>query len=392
MKFSVLIPTRNRLELLKYAVETVLRQDYEDWEVIVSDNDSAEDIQGYVAGLRDPRVRYVRTGGFVPVTDNWNFALSHSIGDYVVMLGDDDCLLKGYFRAQSELIDRYAHPDFVYTDAIQYAYPDAMPDHPQGFLQIGHTGFFNGGRAEPFILPHDDALRAVRESMAFKVTFGYNMQHFVISRRMIASLAYAGPFFQSPYPDYYASNVLFLKAQRPLIVPKPMVAIGISKKSFGYYYFNRKEAEGNRFLNNELSPQARDRLRKVLLPGSAMNTSWLVAMETIKENFRRDVPFPVDHRRYRLLQFLSVCRNEGLLKALALTGRLSLREKLVIVGLAARLSLSYLLPPRLRRAVYEHIAEKVGAYPKFDHRRKSVPYQNILEVFEHVAPDYYTVP
>jgi len=38
MKFSVLIPTRNHLDLLSYAIETVRRQDYSDWEIIVSDN------------------------------------------------------------------------------------------------------------------------------------------------------------------------------------------------------------------------------------------------------------------------------------------------------------------------------------------------------------------
>ena len=57
---SVLLPTRNRLEFLRYALETVLRQDDGDWEIVVSDNDSEEDIAGHVAGLGDDRVRYVR--------------------------------------------------------------------------------------------------------------------------------------------------------------------------------------------------------------------------------------------------------------------------------------------------------------------------------------------
>ena len=74
MKFSVLLPTRNRLDLLYYAVETVRRQDYLDWEIIVSDNFSEEDIAGYIKSLDDSRIKYFRTGKFVPVTDNWNNA------------------------------------------------------------------------------------------------------------------------------------------------------------------------------------------------------------------------------------------------------------------------------------------------------------------------------
>ncbi len=96
MLFSVLLPTHDRLEYLRYAVESVRRQDDADWELVVSDNDSTDDIAGYVHGLGDDRVRYVQDRQFVPVTENWNNALRHSRGDYVVMLGDDDALLPGY--------------------------------------------------------------------------------------------------------------------------------------------------------------------------------------------------------------------------------------------------------------------------------------------------------
>ncbi len=48
---SVLLPTRNRLEYLRTAIETVRRQDDGDWELVVSDNDSEEDIAGHVASL-----------------------------------------------------------------------------------------------------------------------------------------------------------------------------------------------------------------------------------------------------------------------------------------------------------------------------------------------------
>src|SRR5579875_1242270 len=130
MFLSVLLPTHNRLTYLRYAVESVRRQDDADWEVVVSDNSSEEDIEGFVSGLDDPRVRYVRTASFVPVTDNWNNALRHSQGDWVVMLGDDDALLPGYISALRESIDRCRGPQAVYTGAYQFAYPGVMPDAP----------------------------------------------------------------------------------------------------------------------------------------------------------------------------------------------------------------------------------------------------------------------
>ena len=388
MKFSVLIPTRNRLELLKYAVETVLRQDYSDWELVIADNDSEQDVAAYAETLRDRRVRYFRTQGFLPVTENWNFALSKSTGDYVIMLGDDDCLLKGYFKLQADLIERYSRPDFIYTDAFQYAYPGVIPGYPEGLLQIGYTEFLGDSR-EPFLLPRAEALKAVGNSMRFRVTFGYNTQHFLVSRRLIDSLSRVGPFFQSPYPDYYAANALFLTAERALIVPGPMVVIGISSKSFGFYYFNRREDEGVSFLNNPVSEQMAAELAQTLLPGSAMNTSWLVAMETLKRNFPSEASFPVDRHRYRLLQIISIWRNRGIRGLVRVLRRLSLTEILLISMLAAALAVVRVMPGRLSQALYERLVHTLGAYPGFDHRRKSVPYRNILEVFENLDPDYY---
>ena len=99
MKFSILLPTRNRLDLLKLAIESVRRQDYEDWEIVVSDNASVDDISAFVLGLRDARLRARRSEQLIPVTDNWNASVDMARGDYVIMLGDDDALLPGALRA-----------------------------------------------------------------------------------------------------------------------------------------------------------------------------------------------------------------------------------------------------------------------------------------------------
>ena len=45
IKFSVLLPTKNRLELLKSAIWSVREQNYDNWEIIVADNCSQEDIK-----------------------------------------------------------------------------------------------------------------------------------------------------------------------------------------------------------------------------------------------------------------------------------------------------------------------------------------------------------
>jgi len=380
--FSVLLPTRNRLELLRYAIESVLRQDCDDWEVVVSDNDSTEDICGYVASLQDARVRCIRTDRFVPVTENWNNALAHSGGDYVVMLGDDDCLLPGYFSTLSALIAQFSSPEAVYAEAVQFAYPGVIPGHAEGFVQTGYSELFRG-REQPFLLDRSEALAAVRKSMSLRLSFSYNMQHSLVSRRFLESLRPHGAFFQSPYPDYYATNVMLLAGRAILVVPQPLVAIGISPKSFGFYYFNNRSDEGTAFLNNLDLTATPESVRARLLPGDPLLTSWFVAMSCIERNFGAEYAISADVDRYRFLQLLYAAKGRRPLRLASYWAALNWSERLRFY---ARLGLAYLfsalLPRNIRARYVRRYMNRVSPFPSFDPQIRTVDCKNILDLFE----------
>jgi glycosyltransferase involved in cell wall biosynthesis len=303
------LPTRNRLEYLKYAVETVRRQDYDDWEIIIADNASDDDVESYVRSLNDERVVYSRSDHFIPVTENWNLALEQSSGDFVIMLGDDDGLMKGYFRRVRWLIEEYGSPELIYSSGYLYAYPGVLPGHQTGLLHHYRNATFLRSALEPFWLPTREATRLVRQSLDFKMKFTFNMQYFLIARSLIDKLGREGPVFQSPFPDYYASNVMLMKAQRILIEPRPLVAIGITPKSYGYYLFNNREPEGVDFLHGS-DPVGGERPHgRPLLPGTNMNSSWLLAMEAIVKNYGRTNGLRVNYGRYRRLQIVHVLRG-----------------------------------------------------------------------------------
>jgi hypothetical protein len=102
-------------------------------------------------------------------------------------------------------------------------------------------------------------------------------------------------------------NVLFLKAKRVLACPTPLVVIGICPKSFGCYYFSDREQQGVEFLNNLNDQSIPDHLKKVVLPGTKMNTSWLLAMQSIKDNYKDEFSeLKVGYDRYRWIQILQV--------------------------------------------------------------------------------------
>ena len=393
MKFSVLLPTRNRLDLLAYAIETVRKQDFDDWELIVSDNDSKEDVEGYVRSLQDARIHYFRTDKFIPVTDNWNNALDNCTGDYVIMLGDDDGLMKSYFSTLLEIIEKYGSPDLIYTSAFLYAYPGVIPGCPDGFLRTYSQGKIFNSSQEPFWLDQTKARGLAESSLDFKIRFDYNMQFSLVSRKLIKQMAQYGSFYQSPYPDYYASNAMMLRASRILIAPLPLVTIGISPKSFGFFYFNDAEALGNQFLQNIPDSEMASRLQPVLLPGTDMNTSWLLSMETLVQNFGGDSSLHVNYRRYRLLQICAVYSKSILNGSLANESLTELRRRMTVgervfydLPLFLVMLVASIFPISYRRLVSNLIIRATGSHPVNASKNIEGEFKTILDVFEKVNP------
>src|SRR4051812_7380752 len=87
--FSILLPTRNRSEIVGGAIESVLAQTFADFELIISDNDiSNTATRDEVGRYSDPRIRYVRTNGNLSMHENWENALNQASGRYCLILED----------------------------------------------------------------------------------------------------------------------------------------------------------------------------------------------------------------------------------------------------------------------------------------------------------------
>jgi glycosyltransferase involved in cell wall biosynthesis len=357
--------------------------------MIVCDNCSEDNVADYVRLLDDPRIIYYRTAQPMPVTANWNKAMEMCHGDYMIMLGDDDCLMRGYLREMNGLIDRFESPDVIHTNAFLYAYPGAVATSPAGFLQKWRYGIFNVH--EPYVLEKKVASDLVEETLNFRVGFGWNMQFSLVSRKMIELMKEFGDFFQSPYPDYYATNMLFLLGERILIVPKPSVAIGITPKSFGGYYFSGKEMEGAAFLQNVGTKECPD-AHESIFPGEEHTNNWYRAVLAITKNLRQSQPqLRVNVHRFRIVQTIWLLRRSLMKKTPSilsvmglLFGRISPREVAYLCYLIVRIFVMRLM--RIPRNVID--ASLIGISKQYPSGTiEMVPtkrrYENILDVFDN---------
>jgi hypothetical protein len=390
MKLSVLLPTRERLELLRHAVDSVGRLDDPDYEIVISDNCSPEDVEGYVASLDDPRIRYTRTCEVLSVTENWNNALQHSSGDYVIMLGDDDALLGSYSTTVRHLIADFDSPQVIYHNVLGYAYPGVMPGEPDGFLRgEGYARFLRHGAERPFRLRREEC-RSLAAAMAnFRLCYGVNSQFVTISRGVIDQLSDDGIFYRSPFPDYYAMNHLFVKASSIVVEPRPLAVIGVSRSSHGFYISNNRESEARSFLKDNAHSEPSAPGASIQLPGTNINDGWLRAVEELYRQLGRPADLEPNYRRYRMLQIVHTYNGYHLRGTVdaeqisELRRHMTLRERLQYGLLFFAFSkLESALPVSARPHV-PRVANLISRqFPWWNPARRTSHYRDIGEVVE----------
>ena len=89
---SILIPTYNRPEYLRRAVESCLAQTYPNFEIVITDNSTNDDSAKMLSKFTDPRIRYYKNEGNIGAVNSSNRAVELSQGKYVKFLMDDDLL------------------------------------------------------------------------------------------------------------------------------------------------------------------------------------------------------------------------------------------------------------------------------------------------------------
>jgi hypothetical protein len=103
---AVVIPTRDRLSLLREAVASVQAQDMTSWELIVVDDASSDGASAWVDALGDARVHGVRLDSHVERSAARNRGLSDVTAPTVLFLDDDDRLRPTALRSLSQALDR----------------------------------------------------------------------------------------------------------------------------------------------------------------------------------------------------------------------------------------------------------------------------------------------
>src|ERR1700730_11250443 len=115
-RISVYIPSHNYGRFLGEAIESVLRQSVNDWELIVIDDGSTDETSSVMDLYRGhPRISLHRKEG-IGLTAVCNFALKQAKGRYVIRLDGDDVFDENILLVLGNILDRDPSLALVFPD------------------------------------------------------------------------------------------------------------------------------------------------------------------------------------------------------------------------------------------------------------------------------------
>ena len=114
-KVSIVIPTYNRAEMLKKAVESLLLQSHQNIEVVIVDDCSTDHTSEVIKEMKDHRIQYIKhpinKGGAAAR----NTGIAHAAGDYIGFLDSDDQWLPEKLKKQLDVFKKNSDVGVVYT-------------------------------------------------------------------------------------------------------------------------------------------------------------------------------------------------------------------------------------------------------------------------------------
>ena len=228
IKYSIVIPTKNRAYYLKYAIKSVLSSQRQDIELVVSNNFSSDETSKILSEINDPRMRAVSPDTALPMAAHYEFAVSKARGDWIAIIGDDDAVMPYIFESLDKYILKYSNVDIISSARAYYFW--AGCEDIYGDLVIAYSSKFK------------DKIRSTKNDL-YKALLGlrdcWDMPQLyttgIIKRSLYEEikLKCSGYFYYSIIPDVYSAVAICLARNSYLRIEEPLFWVGTSNKSLG---------------------------------------------------------------------------------------------------------------------------------------------------------------
>lgn len=225
-KYTVIIPTRDRAETLGATIRTCLRQTYENFEIIVSDNCSDDNTKEIVEQFNDHRIRYINPGRRLSMSGNFEFALRHVKEGFVMFIGSDDGIMPDAINYVDSIVQKYK-VNAVSCQQATYVWPNFIDS------SIAGRFCFGGARRDVEIR---ESHEWIQKTLSFPSMYCFQLPNLYcgfVHKRVIDQAYKEGRYFRSITPDAYSAFATAIFIDRYAFSHKPFSIAGASAKSNG---------------------------------------------------------------------------------------------------------------------------------------------------------------
>ena len=165
-KFSIIITTYNRLELLKKAIQSVYSQTITDWELIIVNDCSSDGTKEYLDSLNQPKIMPIHNPKNLHKGGARNVGIKNSNGNFICFLDDDDYYLPHHLEVFEKKIKEVGN-DFglMFTQPISQSQTGVIS---KSFLQE-----YNGENPVAFLFHHKNGVPTPRVCIPINILHNY---------------------------------------------------------------------------------------------------------------------------------------------------------------------------------------------------------------------------
>lgn len=151
---SIIVPTYNRKSVIERAVNSILKQTYPHYEIIIVDDGSTDGTKDVIAGIQDQRIRYISLQENQGVAHARNVGIQEAKYDYIAFLDSDDEWMPDKLELQMKKM----------TD----------PDNKYGLVYCRMGGLQRDGKSR-FVCPPEEWVKEILEGNLFHPLLGQNV-------------------------------------------------------------------------------------------------------------------------------------------------------------------------------------------------------------------------
>lgn len=173
---SVILPVYNAESYILDSVNSILKQSYRKFELIIVDDASTDNTLRIIESLNDVRIKLIRKDVNTGYTDSLNMALECSAGKYIARMDADDTSHPDRLAKQVEYME--SNPDCVLCGSYVQLVPiNIVHTYPTQHEEILEQLFFKNAFAHPSVIIRKSVLDShiLRYNKTFEPTEDYEL-------------------------------------------------------------------------------------------------------------------------------------------------------------------------------------------------------------------------